>query len=86
MLQTPDDEIVQLPDATVVTEEGVFFSVTRKTYDKIYSIAVTFEKFVSEEHRLLVNEADCTDDLDDGPNNDTECESCKNIQILTQYM
>ena len=59
----------------VVTEEGVFFSVTRKTYDEICSTAVTFENSVSEEHILFTNEAVCIDDLDDGSNKDTECTS-----------
>ena len=75
VLRTPDKGIVQLPAANVLTEEGVFFSVTRKTCDEICSIAVTFENSISEEYRLFVNEADCIDDLDDGPNNDTECEN-----------
>ena len=43
VLRTPDEGIVQLPTAKVVIEEGVFFSVTRKTYDESCSIAVTFE-------------------------------------------
>ena len=34
-LLTPDEGIVQWPPAKVVTEEAVFFSVTRKTYDEI---------------------------------------------------
>ena len=68
LLRTPDEEIVQLPAAKAVIEEGVFFSVTCKTYDEICSTAVTFENSVSEEHRLFVNEADYIDDLDDGPN------------------
>ena len=80
VLRTPDEEIVQLPAAKVVTEEGVFFSLTRKRYDEICSIAVTFENSISEEHRLFVNEADCIDDLDDGPNNDTEGESENQLQ------
>ena len=79
VLGTPDEETVQLPAAKVVTEEGVFFSVTCKTYDEICSIAVTFENSVSEEHRLFVNEADCIDDLDDGLNN-TVCESENQLQ------
>ena len=80
VLRTPDEEIVQLPAAKVVTEEGVFFSVTRKIYDEICSIAVTFENSISEEHRLFVNEADYIDDLDDGPNNDTECKTENQLQ------
>ena len=79
-LRTPDEEIMQLPEAKVVTEEGVFFSVTRKTYDEICSIVVTLENSVSEEHKLFVNEADCIADLDDGPNNDTECEKESQLQ------
>ena len=75
VLRTPDKGIVQLPAANVLTEEGVFFSVTHKTCDEICSIAVTFENSISEEYRLFVNEADCIDDLDDGLNNDTECEN-----------
>ena len=58
VLGTPHEEIVQLPAAKVVTEEGIFFSVTRKTNDELCSIAVTFETFVSKEHSLFVNEAD----------------------------
>ena len=85
VLRTPDEEIVQLPIAKAVTEEEVFFFVTRKTYmyDEICSTAVTFENSVSEEHRLFVNEADCIDDLEDGPSNDTECESESQLQDYT---
>ena len=47
---------------------------------KFAQFVVTFENSVSEEHRLFVNEADCIDDLDDGPNNDTEYESENQLQ------
>ena len=47
LLRTPDEEMVQLPTTKVVIKEGVFFSVTCKTYDEICSIAVTFENSVS---------------------------------------
>ena len=79
VLGTPGEEIVQLPAANVVTKEWVFFSVTCKTCE-ICSIAVTFENSISKERRLFVNEADYIYDLDDGPNNDTECESENQLQ------
>ena len=88
VLRTPDEEIVQLPAAKVVTEEGVFFSVTRKTHDEICSIAVTFENSVSEEHRLSMKLIALMIWMMDPvmiPNVKAKV-NCKNIQILTLYM
>ena len=88
VLRTPDEEIVQLPEAKVVTEEVVFFSVTRKPHDEICSIAVTFENSVSEEHRLSMKLIAFMISMMDPvmiPNVKAKV-NCKNIQILTLYM
>ena len=85
--RTPDEEIVQLPTAKVVTE-GVFFSVTRKTYDEICSIAVTFENSVSEEDILSMKLIALMIWMMDRimiPNVKAKI-NCKNIQILTLYI
>ena len=79
---------MQLPAAKIVTEEGVFFSVTCKTYDEICSVTVTFENSVSEEHRLsmeLIALMIWMMDLVMIPNMKAKI-NCKNIQILTKYM
>ena len=83
VLQTPDKEIVQLSAANVVTEERV----TLKTYDEICSIAVTFENFVSEEHRLSMKLIALMIWMIDPTMipNVKEKINCKNIQILTLY-
>ena len=83
MVQTSDDEIVQLPAATVAIEDGVFFSVICKTCGEICSNAVTSEKSVSEKHIPFVYEADCIHlmiRMIDGPSKDTECASENQLQ------